>query len=297
MPHHQTSNVLRTSIGLLLLGTSLASLARAQSADAALFSFTRPITNGAIHLYTIDPTDGTDAPLLPIDSSSYPTYAAFDEPEGLLYVFGHDDQLVTVDLSDGSVTPITTLQLPGFLSGMAFAPDGSLRIASGSTLYQVDPATGQTLGSLTMTHPVRALGGNGERLIGVGDYDNGTWTLDEIDPDTGDITVLSPLPIDGSCPSDADLDRRGQFWLVTNHCPGQLLIFKSISRIEDFDSGQFIPVGAWGAGNREMGFMALAVSIPLGSVEIPAVEELGILWLVLTLAAAGLWSLRRARSA
>ena len=292
MKKRRASKFLELLPGLVLFGASLTGPAQAQPDGPAIYSFSKFSTQSSeIHLFAIDPVDGSNAAVVATDSSSYPWFAAFSGPSGELYVLGQDNVLSTVDPSDGSVLPIATIQVQGPL-GMAFAPDGSLRITTGSELHRVDTSTGQVLDTLVLDYPVRALGGNGHRLVGVGHLGVGLWSLEEIDPSDGSLTLLSMIADEG-CPFDADLDAQGNFWLVRNHCPGQLFIWKSVSRIADLESGQETSVGSWGPGSYELGFAALAVWNPRGVVEVPVLDRLGIVSLILALMLVGLWFLTR----
>lgn len=99
-------------------------------------------------LFRIDPATGQGWPVGPL--AAYFTQSLEFSPEGVLYAWGRDRGLYTIDTRTAEIEDVNPVAVGPFLQSLAFAPDGRLlgvrtdRGVEGSVeeIYEVDLETG-----------------------------------------------------------------------------------------------------------------------------------------------------------
>lgn len=158
--------------------------------------------NGMSTLIEINPNDGTLLSTIGLihdvatDVDNDVRIVDLATQPGTDTLFGIDSSAVlwTINKSDASATKVGDTGL--FRGGIAFGPDGTLYLATvaSSLLTRLDPATGQTIGSLIpMNDCIDGLAARPSdgALFGTACDSN---TIYSIDKTTGDLTALGPDP-------------------------------------------------------------------------------------------------------
>lgn len=109
---------------------------------------------------------------------------------GVLYAWTEsNDTLATIDLTTGVMTSFGS-NIGTSNTGLAFAPNGTLYLKPGSTLYTLDPTTGNSITSIGLSQSLNnmlAFDSSGTLFSGVR---GGGFTLVTIDPTTGTVTTI-----------------------------------------------------------------------------------------------------------
>jgi hypothetical protein len=147
--------------------------------------------SGGGSLISIDLTTGAGT-LIGSTSSQIPDISF--SSSGVLYgwvEFGVAfDQLATIDLTTGAVTAFAP-STGTSNTGLAFAPNGTLYLKPGGSLYTLDPTTGvSTFVTSLSTNPQNLLAFDSTGTMFSGIRNSGTFTLVTIDPTTGTVTSI-----------------------------------------------------------------------------------------------------------
>ncbi|MEO1086634.1 MAG: hypothetical protein AAFY88_20565 [Acidobacteriota bacterium] len=211
--------------------------------------------------------------------------------------------LYRIDTTDGSSILVGPWGDSLRVTGLAFDPSGELFMVADDALFAVDPSTAQRTLLSTPTPSPQALAFADGQLLAIG-VTGQEWSLYSVDRVDGTLTEISPIP--QIAPQDAsivlfismDADEIGT---------GLNIVVGSFSVI-GLPPAAFLSVDRLDLRTRELEIIAefnVTSSIPFATgsagsipanpfmVEVPTLGGLGAAGLVLLLAGAGLWALRR----
>lgn len=161
-------------------------------------------------LLTIDPSDGATSVVGSLGREVFEGDLDFDPTSGALYGVSSQNNtssLFTIDPSTGDANDIGATPA-GDASAMAFDDDGGLWVLdttfppqSDAILYELDPATGDELDSVSLGMVLGTVAGmdfspSGELFIADGDF-NGTDNLWTADTTTGELSLVGSTGLEG----------------------------------------------------------------------------------------------------
>lgn len=241
-------------------------------------------------LYQIDLSSGETTLVGPLGIEPAAGVSAAASPAGEVFIVDSDGMLLEMNSQTGQASLVADLPITR-VTGLAFAPDGDLRIVAESEMYRVTPA-GLILETVALAEDVRILAANRNRMIAIWlDQDLNVRLFAEINPETGELGEARVLQELRPCLFDAELDSQGHLWMLTNPCT--LLLLTALDRATDLSTGVVEPVTGWGPGDPGLGFRAFVIPQAPAVVDIPTLSRSGLAWLILALALAGGWALAR----
>jgi hypothetical protein len=223
--------------------------AGAGAQGVAFVALNGPYTHAELH--RLDLVSGE---LALVGAIGFPvTHIAFDSTGVLFGVNFTQNQLITIDVMNGSGTVVGPFGVTATeVQGLAFTDDGRLWMAAqddnhGPSVFQVDPVTGQATWFADLVEAYfGSLAGNGETLL------LASYSLAEMDLSTG---VTTPIPSSdfGLWSARAvDFDDLGALWslMLCGPCmgPSDVLTMRTIDRTTGTveGDGPYEPHGTWG---------------------------------------------------
>ena len=236
---------------IVLVGGILALLA-AGGADAqglAFAVFNGPYADAELHRLSLETGE-----LRQIGAIGHPvTHIAFDTAGSLYGVDSEHDQLLIIDVMDGSGTPVGPLGVGIFeVKGLTFGVGDRLWMSAwdhdlGPSLYEIDPHTGEAtwLAGIAEAH-FGCLASSGDTVF------MASYILAVVDTSTGTVEPLPSSTFGIWWARAVDFDGLGSLWglMLCGPCspPFDVLVMQTIDHTTGtiVNVGPYEPHGTWG---------------------------------------------------
>lgn len=240
---------IRVRIIVLVAALVVVSATHSHAQGIAFAVFNGPYSDAELH--RLDLATGDLAPVGMVGHRA--THIAFDSSGALYGVDSGPDQLITIDVMNGSGTVVGPFGVvTTVVRGLTFTDDGRLWMTGreeirGPSLYEINPATGEATWHANLTEDTfGSLAGSGDTLF------LARASLTEMDISTG---VTTPFPASQFKIWSAraiDFDDLGRLWslMLCGVCmgPADVLTVRTIDRTTGTieGDGPYEPHGTWG---------------------------------------------------